>query len=272
MIRRSAIAAVLAIAAVTPRIAAADDDPVELARALVDQGQHYFDLGQYAEAIAVFREAYRLDPRPGVLFNIGQAYRLIGDCVNSSLMYRNFLRLDPKSRHRPLAEQHLASLAACEQEQLAADVKPQPLDEPAPVEPPPAPTVEPEPAPAPVPVVDGALPAPVAARGGALRSAGLITAAAGGVALAAGAYFAVDAAHASREVSEAYRQGGAWADVEAIDERGRRSETIGTALLVTGGAAVVTGATLYVLGRRAGRSAAVIPHDGGGEVVVTWAF
>ncbi len=287
--RRAGSLALCALVAVATSTARADDDAAPDARAIVERAQRHFDLGEYAEAIAGFREAYRLDPRPGLLFNLGQAYRLHGDCVTAALMYRNFLRLAPASKHRALAEQHLAAIATCEQEQLAANARPHELEWHNDGDG--------------VGVGDGvgggvgvgdgvgggdgdgvgggvgggvgdgvgpAAPAPPR-RARTLRLAGIATAATGGVVLLVGGYFSLDAARAADDVSKAYRDGATWADLEEIDARGRRAGTRGAALLVTGGVAVAAGAVLYTLGWRSER-AAIVPARGGGEVVVTWAF
>jgi tetratricopeptide (TPR) repeat protein len=299
----AAVATVALVHALAPTPARAQEpapaEAVPDVRAIVERAQRHFDLGEYEEAIAGFREAYRLDPRPGLLFNLGQAYRLHGDCVTAALMYRNFLRLAPGSKHRALAEQHLAAIATCEQEQLAANARPHELEghgggdgggvgngngdgdgggggdgggdgggggvgngngdgdgngDGVGVS---ASLVSPAPAPS--------------SRARTLRLAGIATAATGGVALLVGGYFSLDAARAADDVSQAYRDGAAWAEIERIDARGRRAETLGAALLVTGGVAVAAGAALYALGWRSER-AAVVPAPGGGEVVVTWAF
>lgn len=110
-----------AIAQPAPAPTSPDETAV---RELVEQAQRHFDLGEYTNAIDGFREAYRLDPRPGLFYNLGQAYRLQGDCVTAAFMYRSFLRLAPDSKYRPLAEQQLATIADCERSQLDAGAKP----------------------------------------------------------------------------------------------------------------------------------------------------
>jgi tetratricopeptide (TPR) repeat protein len=85
------------------------------AKRLFEQGQAHYDLGEYDEAIAAFREAYELSSAPALLFNIAQSHRLKGDCRRALQVYRHFVRLDPNSRERADAEAHIAKLVpSCE--------------------------------------------------------------------------------------------------------------------------------------------------------------
>ena len=190
-------------------------------------------------------------------------------------MYRNYLRLEPESRHRPIVEQHLDALATCAAEREAAGASAAATEGSAPDDVPPPPPKEeeivatpPDPEPAP--------PRPPPRRSGRKRKViGLAVAATGAVAAGAGGYFAYDAMRAADQVSRGYAEGAAWSELDAIDARGRRSEVIGISLIAAGGVAVVCGATLYVLGRHADRrtaSAAVVPSTRGATIEVTWRF
>jgi tetratricopeptide (TPR) repeat protein len=113
--------AILGAAAATPAHAAPPEPaatPAETkahARRLFEQGQAHYDLGEYDDAIAAFREAYEISSAPALLFNIAQSHRLKGDCARALQVYRHFVRLDPNSPHRLSAEGHITSLSAeCE--------------------------------------------------------------------------------------------------------------------------------------------------------------
>jgi len=264
------IAVVLVVGAASARADEADD---VRARELAESAQRHFDLGEYEEAIAEYREAYQLSPRPGLLYNLAQAFRLQGDCLTATRMYRNYLRLEPDSKMRALVEQHLATLAECAAQREAAGASAA-IDEGSEgIEEPPPP--EPEIAPPPDAVVEPP-PRRAGRPGRTRRIAGLVTIAAGGVAAAAGGYFALDAMRAADEVSQGYADGAAWPDLEPIDARGRRSEMLGIGLLATGAAAIAAGATLYTLGWRADRRqaahAVIVPTGGGAGVEVSWRF
>lgn len=254
------------------RAAAGGVDAKAEARRLATRAQVHFDLGEYEQAIAAYREAYRVHPTPGLLYNLGQAYRLMGDCVSATTMYRNYLRLAPRSRYRQLVRQHLATLEACHRRRTGEAVPPDLEDallvhRPGKVGPPLAALgaasleIEPDPS-------DDA-----PGRGRKLAGAAV---GGGGLALGAvGAYFAVAAADAGREVSRLYAEGAPWEDIAAVDARGRRAEVVGTSFAIAGGAAVVAGATLYYLGWRDAKQAssvAITPRSRGGAVTVSWGW
>jgi hypothetical protein len=95
--------------------ASASTETKARAKRLFEQGQAHYDLGEYDEAIAAFREAYEISAAPALLYNIAQSHRLKGDCLRALQVYRHFVRLDPDSAHRASAEGHIASLSAqCE--------------------------------------------------------------------------------------------------------------------------------------------------------------
>jgi hypothetical protein len=64
----------IAVSLAAPR-AGADD---ELAKGHYMAGKAYYDQARYSEAIREFREAYRLSPKPALLFNIAQALERMG--------------------------------------------------------------------------------------------------------------------------------------------------------------------------------------------------
>jgi tetratricopeptide (TPR) repeat protein len=228
------------------------------AKTLSRRAQAAFDLGEYDAAIRDFKEAYRLFPTPGLLFNLGQAHRLKGDCSGALTMYRNYLRLQPDAPHRAVVEKHIVDMEACEKEAAARA--------------PAAPAPEPESAPAPLPA--GPATDPVRSSGSGLRLAGLISAGTGAVLLAAGGYFAYDARQAERELEEDIAPGTPWRDYESIHDRGQRSELLGIGLLATGGATVVAGGVLYVLGWNGGGETPTVGIAPGASPRVTlgWGF
>jgi tetratricopeptide (TPR) repeat protein len=235
----------------------------QLAKEKAASAKAAFDRGDYAVAVEDYREAYRLVPSPGLLFNLGQAYRLVGSCGEAVEAYREYLRLVPDSPYRPTAEQNLAAAEVCARDAEAAARRREERKrdaEAAAITPPVAP---------PPPAVD---------RGRPLRRAGVGAMAAGGMLTIAGTYFALDAARQGQEVTDFYERGGAWDDVAGADERGRRSQLISRVTFAAGAVALATGATLYVLGRRGERTPVVTAAPagsgggGGGQMVMSWRF
>ena len=239
----------------------ADAEPAAKAKAA--SAKAAFDRGDYALAVEAYREAYRLVPSPGLLYNLGQAYRLLGACAEAAEAYREYLRLVPGSPYRATAEQNLAAAEVCARDAVAAAKRREDERRAAEV----AATTAAAPAPTTPPRED---------RGRGRRLAGVGATAAGAVLVAAGAYFAVDAARQADEVSELYERGGAWQDIADADERGRRSQLVSRVAFGAGAVAIASGATLYVLGRRADersqRVVTVTPRGAGAQMVVSWRF
>jgi hypothetical protein len=271
------IAAMLAVACATgggvARAEEAASENEAEAKRLAARAQVHFDLGEYGLAIVDYREAYRLHPAPGLLYNLGQAYRLSGDCVSATVMYRNYLRLARRSPHRSVARQHISALAECnrkhtgwtevdetfvgaahgtaaaKEKRTASLVIAGATDRQS----------------------DGGEPRPGRRR----KVAGVGFAGVGGALLLGGAYMMLRAESTADEVSRRYNDGAKWKDLEDLDRRGRREEISGATMLVAGGAALVTGATLYALGWREERQAAtvsVVPGRKGAAVSVSWGF
>ncbi len=244
-----ALALALALAPLATMPSSAEADPpaptasVEVrarAKEQSDRGRRFYELGEYDRAIAAYREAYMILPSPGVLFNLGQAHRLKGDCVAAASSYRGFLRTEPEGPPRRLAEAQLADVEKCAREA------------------PPRFTSS-------------------ASGGRSLRGAGLAAAVGGGVLLGAGMYFAIDSGRASSEVERHYAGGGRWADIAGTDARGKRSSDYAIALGASGGAALATGTVLYLLGVRSDRAATepkvwVTPAASSTQVGVSWAW
>jgi len=73
-------------------------------------GQDYYSQGRYEKAISEFEEAYRLDPRPLLLYNIAQAWEKLGDLVKSVEFLQKYLEADPNNSERTTLLNKLASL------------------------------------------------------------------------------------------------------------------------------------------------------------------
>ncbi len=75
-------------------------------------GSEYYDTGQYKEAIDEFEKAYRLDPKPLLLYNIAQAYEKIGK-LNKAVEYlKQFLEKDTKKTDTASVKNKIANLEA----------------------------------------------------------------------------------------------------------------------------------------------------------------
>src|SRR6185369_5467031 len=70
----------------------------------------HFNLDEWKEAAAEFKEAYRLHPDPLFLYNIGQCYRKLGDHAEALSYYRKYLRAAPKASNRAEVERRMEEL------------------------------------------------------------------------------------------------------------------------------------------------------------------
>jgi tetratricopeptide (TPR) repeat protein len=137
------IRALILIAALALAHTAAAKEPTALsptARATLERGLRSYAVGDWAAAIAAFRDGYQREPHPDFLYALAQAQRMSGDCATAVASYRSFLRTDPHERQAAPAR---ANLARCEEqlerERVAAAARTPPpvVETPAPVEKPP---------------------------------------------------------------------------------------------------------------------------------------
>jgi tetratricopeptide (TPR) repeat protein len=64
---------------------------VERAKRLFAAGELHYRLGEFREAVASYRAAMRLAPRPNILFNIAQCFRQLRDSERALFHYRLYL-------------------------------------------------------------------------------------------------------------------------------------------------------------------------------------
>ncbi len=127
MIERARLLVALAVVLLgTARPALADD--VSQARAHFSIGARAYEANQFGVAIEAFEEAYRLAPRPAILFSIAQAHRRRyyaersdDDLLRSVDYYRRYIKDEPKGNRVGEALTALADL-----EPLAARLQSEP--------------------------------------------------------------------------------------------------------------------------------------------------
>lgn len=91
-------------------------DPVSSAEHL-RRSVEAFQTKDFLRAVVELRAAYRQDPKPLLLFNIGQAYRRAGRAGEALEAYEQFLRADPKSPLRPETEGYCNDMRTLLEEQ-----------------------------------------------------------------------------------------------------------------------------------------------------------
>ena len=128
------------------RSAGAADPRTESAREHSSQGDAYYKLEKYGNAIGEYEQAYLAKADPSFLYNIAQCHRLMGQNAEAIKFYRRFLRDAPNAPNRAVAEKHIKDLED-------ASTHGSPVEPPPPVSPPssgslPAPPAPPSPPPA----------------------------------------------------------------------------------------------------------------------------
>jgi tetratricopeptide (TPR) repeat protein len=256
------VAAILLGAPTAARPEALADSIPAKARMLADRGRAFHDAGDYARAIVAFTQAYVMAPSPALLFNLAQAYRLLGNCDDAALLYRRYLATGPRPEQRSLAEDHLATVERCA-DKLARHIPVATAATSLVVLPPLDVIATPTPAPAPAPSTRAQLE----------KDIGIGLMIGGGLALAGAVGYAVKAHDAADDVSAAFMKHAPGKDIAALDARGRAAAANAKLLGIGGALGVGSGVMLYVIGRRTETApVAVVPTSHGVEVSMSWVF
>lgn len=87
---------------------------------LYEAGTQHFNLGEYEQAIARYKDAYRVVANPYFLYNIAQAYRRAGDSQQALSFYKSFLNALPDAPIRAEVEARIEELEAALRSQTQA--------------------------------------------------------------------------------------------------------------------------------------------------------
>jgi tetratricopeptide (TPR) repeat protein len=85
-------------------------DDVTSARDHFKRGQTHYGLGEFEQAAAEFREAYRLRDEPAILFNIAQSFRRAGNAREAYSYYSKFLERKPAASNRADVERFIEQM------------------------------------------------------------------------------------------------------------------------------------------------------------------
>lgn len=242
-----AVAIALALGA---RAADADGRSKAEAQRHIDNATKLFANNQPAAALVELEAAIALDPRPELLYAIGQAHASLGECDEATKYFERYLATQPGPNPSTLAKQ---AIAACKDKPQADAADPSPRAAAPPPQPPP-----PE---RPIATVTRATtPAPWYADrvGDTLVAAGAI-AAATAVVLYRDAGADIDNANLATTYPQRV----------SLDSSGHQDRTY--AVIASAGAAVLLGAGVvrYVIhGRAETTGVAVAPVSGGGAAVL----
>jgi tetratricopeptide (TPR) repeat protein len=87
-------------------------------------GAQHYKLGEYPEALAAFKEAYRNFEDPTILFNVAQCHRLMNAKADALRAYRTYLSEVPQASNRDEVKRLIASLEEALQKEKETESKP----------------------------------------------------------------------------------------------------------------------------------------------------
>lgn len=257
-----------------PGDAKTDDQKKAEAKALYEKGLSHYNLGEFDQAIAAFRAAYAISSAPGLLFNIAQSFRLKKDYEQAVYFYTTYLRLRPDAPNRADVEARLQEMQEAIDEQ-----KKQPSKAPIGTIPPDGvTTTTTTTTPTGATTTTTTEPAPQVETGTksqSLITAGYVTAGSGAALVVTGVIFGMMARSAEKDLNSLSDDHGTWTPEQQDKyDAGKRNNTIAIISFVAGGAAVATGATLFVLGtmKKSKTSVAINPTAHGTTFAVGWSF
>lgn len=259
----------LAVLVASAAPALADDKAAKAkAKAAYELGLKHYNLAEYPEAIKAWKESYSLSRRPLLLFNIGQAYRLSGDCKLAMTFYENYQREEPNPKN---PEELDSALVLCTKPAATPPVKPPDTAVTTNSVKPPDPSVE-----KPGPTVGmtgdvggetGSGSEPIdepTSSGGGLRKIGIGVGAAGVVLTGVGVYFAMSSASKADEL-DGYT--GEWGQAQMdLESSGKSAARNGWIFGGLGLAAIAAGGVMIAIGGPKAvetSTVAVVPTRGG---------
>jgi tetratricopeptide (TPR) repeat protein len=266
---RALLLLAIVASAIVARPSIAEANERSEAREHFAKGTKAFELGAYDEAIAEYSAAYRIKDDPALLYNLGQAHRLANHPTEALRSYRVFLMKIPDAPNRAEVEQKIAELQKLiEQQQKTQNMPPDSVK--APVSTPTETTTTTQQPEAPT---QAAPPQSIVRQPNesALRSARAkmiwgIALAATGVAFAVGGIVSGALAKQASDNLTKLDQ-----SMQKFDygqqQNGQTEQVLQGVFLGLGGAAVVTGAVLYFVGRherKVARTVSVVPAIGRG--------
>jgi len=255
---RAAALAYVAIALASTSVALGDDAKAS-AQKHIDAATALHQQRRWKESLDELTLAYSLDPRPEILYAIGQLHVALGQCAEAITYYTRFIDTKPTPAREAMAKK---AIAICETNPPPPEPGPDTAPQSAPVSAlPPQPVSEPQ-----APVPDRiAEPAARAWYRDALGDGLVTTGVVAGV--VAGLYYASARADVDEHTATYPAQASAY-------DQARTDRTIAIVAAAGGGALIAAGVVRYILhDRRAEVTAlAIVPGDRGGIIAWTGRF
>jgi hypothetical protein len=111
---------------------------------LIEQGHRAYNLGHFADALAVFEKAYEDSGDSALLFDLAESHRQLGQNADALRLYNAYLREQPNGRDHEAAAMEIKNLTSGTTAKPPGATTPPPVTA-APVVPPPPPPVAPPP-------------------------------------------------------------------------------------------------------------------------------
>ena len=247
------------VLAATPALA----DDTAKAKQLYDEGLRHYNVAEYPQAIDSWKQAYLISKKPLLLFNIGQAYRLSGDCKQAMTFYDNYQNAEPTPKNQDELDQAIAACKATATKPV--DTAPAITTKPVDTNPPPITATQPTQPTATKPIEPPPVtPVETTTATTDRRRIGMIVGIAGVGLEVAAVVFALQGRATARDAEKV----SSW-DQHAMDlqSAGERDNNFAWGLGIGGGAAIAAGVVLYVTGgASAEHGVAIVPARGGAQV------
>ena len=225
-----------------PAVPAANDAQMTQAKDLVTKAIAKSQAGDHGAAIELYLQAYDIAPLPLLLTNLAAEYQQAQRPVEALKYFCKYLEVDPSGAN--------ATYATAQAKVLQTELK-TPVDD--------ANVCKPVLPPAPLPTVGSAAslrpPGPVAGvatapdPGHDWKLTGIGVSAVGGVLVVVGLVYGAKAQSITNEINN--HGSGAWPDsIRADEAEGQSDENKQIGFLIIGGAVVLIGTALYVVGHR----------------------
>jgi tetratricopeptide (TPR) repeat protein len=101
------------------------DDATKRAKALFDEAQTHFSLGEFKKALSLYKEAYRVKRLPAFLFNIGQCHRNLKQCDKALFFFKQYLAQATEVPNRADVEK-LIKICEAQLKEEKSEVEPKP--------------------------------------------------------------------------------------------------------------------------------------------------
>lgn len=101
------------------------DEAAAKIKDLAGKARAHYQLGKYDLAAQEYEKAYELKAVPGLLFNIAQCYRLLGEPAKAEKLYASYLRDAPDAPNADEVQRYIAEMRE-QQKKLAKAAPPAP--------------------------------------------------------------------------------------------------------------------------------------------------